>query len=118
VSNMQLSARQQAAIDEQEAWKLIYDRDGMQVYRNSEMDEFRTVGDTRKLACEMAQELQLYRWLTEKGLYLSENSVVNSPKWAVLDVDNELCGQADTPIQAIRKAYLRFEGGTDDCDCT
>jgi hypothetical protein len=52
-----LSERQQAAIDAQEAWKLIYDHDGMQVYRNSVTDEFRTVGDTRKLACQLAVAL-------------------------------------------------------------
>jgi hypothetical protein len=56
MGKMHLSERQQAAIDAQEAWKLIYDHDGMQVYRNSETDEFRTVGDTRKMVCEMAQE--------------------------------------------------------------
>lgn len=37
-----------------DSWTLIYNNDGTQVYHNAETDEFRTVGDTRKMACQMS----------------------------------------------------------------
>lgn len=51
-----------------------------------------------------SRELDLWRWLTENRCIVQENAVVGAPLWAVLDVDGNVIGQGNTPIDAIAAA--------------
>lgn len=53
---------------------------------------------------EASKRLSLWRWLTEMRCTVQENSVVSQPRWAVLDVDNDVIGCGESPESAIANA--------------
>lgn len=55
---------------------------------------------------EAAKHLAMWRWLTEMQCTVQRNSDVNAPPWTVLDVDNEILGQGNSPLAAIADAKV------------
>lgn len=52
------------------------------------------------------QTANLFHWLCNNRCIISENSAVDQPRWAVLDVDSLLIGRGNTPEAAIEDALL------------
>lgn len=49
-------------------------------------------------------ELELWQWLTDMACTVQANSDINAMKWAVVDVDGEIIGVGNTPVEAIENA--------------
>jgi hypothetical protein len=114
MSNMHVSERQQSAIDSQEAWLLIHDSDGMQVYHNAACDEFLTVGDTRKMACQMAVRIsfmeseyaRLHR--RNKELAASEEAMASKLRCAEAQI-KMVCGLNEQLRASLDPAICRLQ---------
>lgn len=53
---------------------------------------------------EASRELDLWRWLTEMLCTVHRDSVIGAPLWVVCDVDGEVIGRGDSPVEAIANA--------------
>ena len=58
---------------------------------------------------QSSYELSLWQWLTDNNLVMSENAIVGAPRWGVVDIDDDLIAQGETPIEAIANAKVKYD---------